>query len=36
MAQYLKSWFLNALNVLVVQQQILINKIYVWQVESDS
>ena len=34
MAQQMKSLILNATRVLVVQQQIFINKIHVWQVES--
>ena len=36
MAQQVKSWHLNATGVLVLQQQIFINKIHVWQVESYS
>ena len=35
-AHQLKSWILNATGVLVVQQQIFINKIHVLQVESYS
>ena len=33
MAQQLKIWLFNAVSVLVMQQQIFINKIHEWRVE---
>ena len=36
LTQQMKSWLLNAARVLLVQQQIFINKIHLWQVESYS
>ena len=36
MVQQLKIWLLNATSVLVMQQQIFINKIHEWRVESYS
>ena len=33
LAQQLKNWHLNVTRVLLVQQQIIINNIHVWQVE---
>ena len=35
-AQQLTSWLLDTTRVLVVQQQIFINKIQIWQMESNS